>query len=1100
MLLLPHPAASLTMRYHAASSLAATTTTLPMPFSAYPQVAGSSLWALQQQRKNPFMEEFEGRERGGGIVRNRSMRSVSRGSVTRLQVTPLGVVSSGVVSSKPQLLVAPMALRRILNGPFLMGFLLGGLMCSTVLMVVGAILVLGSENCRRVLGMRKLLMDRVWNRFCQALGTAQGTLRQTKSLPDTWKVLWVALVDTRKAAAQALETLRQEAGLVAAAVGKPGLVALQYSVDHLTPKFFAASLEQSLRESLSSVKDKNVRNIELVEFNVGSKTPELLDARAYELGEDAMAFDVDVRWDSELRAKIMVETSLQIKVPLSVRNFRFVGVVRVVLAPLTPEPPGFGALLVSFPAAPTVGLDIRMAGGEITKMPWLRQEILSAIQEGIEDEYLWPRRVVIPSPAAPPMDTILETMLSPEALNDLKTSDPLLRAERSLQENAAFYPDEPNNNDDNDPKQVKVVERRIIIPPWGKGKKDETNKEGVDEDEEKRKKMNPFLPLERIWKPSVEFVSDRIVPLERFWRPSVEFVSDRIVSPGMAGMEVVGKFYQENVWEKIRHDTKERQSMVGLNSDADVPMQLDILVKEEECADEEECLLEVWSTDATKEKAIQEYYFDREIGWRTSFDVLKRPFSRIKKRFRNKFVRSSETNPTNESLSTKNVTTLVDDNNSNIMEQRQQQQQVPLVSKDDPKDDLDGIGNTINNSNVTSSSIHHGESSSPISVTIPVQDMNQDEQCGIDDDILYPSEVDHWDDELRDDSLLPKRAWRPSFSVAIRSPISRLSKKVRSSWQRIKTKSQNKIPQQTIQEDSIRNETPLLDTQVPTTHALEVPGSTNYDKNGDEKSFVIADDDSGSSFVIVDTEEDRAKETIEHNIPSNVTKVASPLYQESSSNDLDVAPDYREQHALRPKGAWSYFSDKPKKERMVDDKPLQDRADAVQTDAIHVKEVVSSVHTDDVTFSRESNSESPPLDIIRPLDHTREPDVHEPSSRESPLRRRSIIGVIIREKSPISWLTKKIRHGFSGSMNHGTEMAEDEEVPELEEIKSLISPTEDDIDVADEKFSHATYMGSLALNNQLLKEVTTLLEEGGHIEREEVVLINDSSISELEES
>jgi hypothetical protein len=532
--------------------------------------------------------------------------------------------------------------------------------------------------------------------------------------------------------------------------------------------------------------------------------------------------------------------------------------------------------------------------------------------------------------------------------------------------------------------------------------------------------------------------------------------------------------------------------MVGLNSDADAPIQLDILVKEEECEDEEECLLEVWSTDANKEKAIQEYYFDRESGWRSSFDVMKRPFSRIKKQFRNKLIRSSETNPTNESLSTKNVTTLVDD----IMEQRQQEQ-VPLVSKDDPKDDLDRIGNTINNSNVRSSSIHHGESSSPISVTIPVQEMNQDEQCGIDDDIMYPSEVDHEDDELRDDSFLPKGVWMQSFSVAIRSPISRLSKKVRFSWQRIKTKSQNEIPQQTIQGDSIRNETQLLDTQVPTTHALEVPGSIKYDKHGDEKSFVITDDDSASSFVNVDMEEDRAEENIEHNIRSNVTKVASPLHQESSSKYLDVAPDHRERDALRPKGAWSYFSDKPKEERMVDDKPLQDRADAVQTEAIHVEEVVS-LHTNDVTFSRESNSESPPLDSIRPLDHTREPDVHESSSRESPLRRRSIIGIIIREKSPISWLTKKIRHGLSGSTNHGTEN-EDQEVPDLEEIKSLIVPTKDNIDVADEKFSHATYMGSLDLNNQLLKEVTTLLEEGGHIEREEVVLINDSSISELEE-
>lgn len=157
--------------------------------------------------------------------------------------------------------------------------------------------------------------------------------------------------------------------------------------------------------------------------------------------DDGIAFDMDVKFDSDITAKIKVipksRTGITLgnllSIPVKIKNFRFDGVVRVVLTPLTPDPPGFGAALISFPQAPKIGVDLSLGSvAEITKNPWIRTELMKEIQKAIADEVLWPRRIVVPSPASnknPP------SMLSRMLLEELTKSDPLLRAEKEINEN-----------------------------------------------------------------------------------------------------------------------------------------------------------------------------------------------------------------------------------------------------------------------------------------------------------------------------------------------------------------------------------------------------------------------------------------------------------------------------------------------------------------------------------------------------------------------------------------------------------------------------------------------------------------------------------------
>jgi hypothetical protein len=189
---------------------------------------------------------------------------------------------------------------------------------------------------------------------------------------------------------------------------------------------------ENFTKALQEVKNPNVRKLHLEEFDFGTKGPTLEAARTYKL-EDAMALDIDVDWQSEISAKVKVTSKrLGVVVPVKIKNFRFDGVVRVVLTPLLDEPPGFGAALVSFPEAPNIALDVSLRSVEVTKTPWLRTELLKEIQKSIAQEFLWPRRIVVPSGVPP---TNPRPFLSRVELDALSESDPLLAAESMIDQN-----------------------------------------------------------------------------------------------------------------------------------------------------------------------------------------------------------------------------------------------------------------------------------------------------------------------------------------------------------------------------------------------------------------------------------------------------------------------------------------------------------------------------------------------------------------------------------------------------------------------------------------------------------------------------------------
>ena len=63
-----------------------------------------------------------------------------------------------------------------------------------------------------------------------------------------------------------------------------------------TPLRLQAVLETALRESLEEI-EIGSRRLVLSSFSVGAVSPQLLGARTYDIGPDALGFDFDIRCD-----------------------------------------------------------------------------------------------------------------------------------------------------------------------------------------------------------------------------------------------------------------------------------------------------------------------------------------------------------------------------------------------------------------------------------------------------------------------------------------------------------------------------------------------------------------------------------------------------------------------------------------------------------------------------------------------------------------------------------------------------------------------------------------------------------------------------------
>lgn len=276
---------------------------------------------------------------------------------------------------------------------------------------------------------------------------------------------------------ESVEAIKKETQMYSAAVGLPGLIPIQYIFERIFPTFLTAPFQGALQDSLVNLVNENnqIRSLVLKEFSMGNIAPRILEARLFDLGSKDMAFDLDMRWRSNIRADLVMRVaSFGTKIPVTISNLRFEGPVRLILVGLMPQEPGWEALLISFPRPPQIGFDLKVAGGLITQIPWLRNEVAKNLDNVVAQEMLWPRRAVVSAPA--PFKP--KPLLNPMQMLSLMRDDPLLRRERELMNS---IPDDFRNSMDTtpDPSDIDVSIRQVNVTNGYEQEEDENGGDAI---------------------------------------------------------------------------------------------------------------------------------------------------------------------------------------------------------------------------------------------------------------------------------------------------------------------------------------------------------------------------------------------------------------------------------------------------------------------------------------------------------------------------------------------------------------------------------------------------------------------------------------------
>ena len=249
--------------------------------------------------------------------------------------------------------------------------------------------------------------------------------------PAALQALKDGAVEIRRVFTESVDAIKKETKMYSAAVGLPGLIPIQYIFDRIFPSTLTAPFESALKDALLETARENnqIRKLTLSSFSMGNIAPRILEARLFDLGDRDMAFDLEMSWKSNARADLDLRvSSFGAKIPVTIQNLRFDGPIRLILIGLRPDDPGWEALLISYPRPPQIGFDLKVAGGLITQIPWLKNELARMLDNVIADEMLWPRRSVVSAPSP----YVTKPLLNPMQIYSLMRDDPLLRMEREL--------------------------------------------------------------------------------------------------------------------------------------------------------------------------------------------------------------------------------------------------------------------------------------------------------------------------------------------------------------------------------------------------------------------------------------------------------------------------------------------------------------------------------------------------------------------------------------------------------------------------------------------------------------------------------------------
>ncbi|CAN1812592.1 SYT4 [Linum perenne] len=115
-----------------------------------------------------------------------------------------------------------------------------------------------------------------------------------------------------------------------------------------------------------------------------------------ESNSGGVTMELEMQWDGNPNIVLDINTRVGVALPIQVKDIGFTGVFRLILKPLVPEFPGFGAISYSLREKKKLDFRLKVIGGELSSIPGLSDAIEETIKDAVEDSITWPVRKIIP--------------------------------------------------------------------------------------------------------------------------------------------------------------------------------------------------------------------------------------------------------------------------------------------------------------------------------------------------------------------------------------------------------------------------------------------------------------------------------------------------------------------------------------------------------------------------------------------------------------------------------------------------------------------------------------------------------------------------------
>ncbi|DBA03144.1 TPA: hypothetical protein N0F65_003864 [Lagenidium giganteum] len=161
----------------------------------------------------------------------------------------------------------------------------------------------------------------------------------------------------------------------------------------------ARSVREALTPALEAVKPKiMMTELGFRGLDLGTAAPVVNGIKCVKVLEEQVVVDVDLLIATENTDIVFAfgNRATHMGVTIELSDFLLRGTLRIVLKPLFPRWPTFGAVVVSFTERPTINFHLRTLHVNLMEVPALSSIFHHAIRSAVENRCVWPNKIVVP--------------------------------------------------------------------------------------------------------------------------------------------------------------------------------------------------------------------------------------------------------------------------------------------------------------------------------------------------------------------------------------------------------------------------------------------------------------------------------------------------------------------------------------------------------------------------------------------------------------------------------------------------------------------------------------------------------------------------------